>query len=100
MQWAVQTLLAKKEFPQQAYGQCNALLALVSAYGKERVENACRMMKAETSTASFRMLTNILKNNRDLVGQQGEPVCQTPQNDCVRGASKYSSVAKGKETES
>ena len=100
VQWAVQTLLAKKEFPQQAYGQCNALLALVSTYGKERVENACRMMKVETSTASLRMLTNILKNNRDLVGQQGEPVCQTPQNDCVRGASKYSSVAKGKEAES
>lgn len=48
----------------------------------------------------LRMLTNILKNNRDLVGQQGEPVCQTPQNDSVRGASKYSSVAKGKEAES
>ena len=100
VQWTVQTLLAKKEFPQQAYGQCNALLALVSTYGKERVENACRMMKTETSTASLRVLTNILKNNRDLAMQQGEPAYQTPQNDNVRGAFNYSSVTKGKEAES
>jgi len=100
VQWAIQALLDKKEFPQQAYGQCNALLALVSSYGKDRVEKACLMMKTETSTVSIRVLSNILKNNRDLAGQQDGVISNPPQNDNVRGASEYSSVIKGKEAES
>ena len=64
-QWAVDTMLKKTRFPQQAYGNCNALLGLVDKYGKERVEKACHMMKTETSTALFQVARNILINNRD-----------------------------------
>lgn len=64
-QWAVDTMLKKTRFPQQAYGNCNALLGLVDKYGKERVEKACHMMKTETSTASLQVARNILMNNRD-----------------------------------
>lgn len=91
-QWAVDTMLKKTRFPQQAYGNCNALLGLVDKYGKERVEKACHMMKTETSTASLQVARNILTNNRDLVMANGEIVSQVPKNDNVRGAREYSIV--------
>lgn len=91
-QWAVDTMLRKTRFPQQAYGNCNALLALVGRYGKSRVEKACRMMRTETSSASLQVARNILTNNRDLAADNGEIVSQVPKNDNVRGAEEYSAL--------
>ena len=91
-QWAVDTMLKKTRFPQQAYGNCNALLSLVDKYGKERVEKACHMMKTETSTASLQVARNILMNNRDSALGNGEIVSQVPKNDNVCGAAEYSIV--------
>lgn len=95
VRWVTETLLSKTQFPQQAYGKCQAVLSLVKDYGRERVENACHMMMTETSTASLKVLSNILKNNRDLVYRATTPV-PTP-NDNVRGASVFMSINDGKE---
>ena len=97
VKWVTETLLSRAPFPQQAYGKCQAVLELTKTYGKDRVENACRMMKAETSTASLKVLTNILKNNRDLAPQTDCTPCGTTPNDNVRGAAAYGNISEGKE---
>lgn len=104
VKWAVETMLRKPRFPQQAYNHCNAVLAMAQKVGKERLEKACLMMKTETSTASLTILTNILKNNRDL--EKESAAKGLPHNPNVRGASafddsaeKETSAIRGKEME-
>lgn len=97
VEWAVADILRHTTFPQQAYGKCNGLLALAKKYGRGRLERACQMMKEETETASYKTLSNMLKNNRDLPSDEGGIISQTPFNDKVRGASAYLSVSSGKE---
>ena len=87
-------MLTQSQFPQQAYGKCQGVLAMVKDYGCDRVENACRLMKTETSTASLRVLTNILKNNRDMSGSSIEISIK---NENVRGADAYACINDGKE---
>lgn len=94
VKWTVEYLLTQSQFPQQAYGKCQGVLAMVKDYGCDRVENACRLMKTETSTASLRVLTNILKNNRDMSGSSIEISIK---NENVRGADAYACINDGKE---
>lgn len=93
VEWAVTDIFEKTTFPQQAYGKCNGLLALAKKYGKQRLEHACKIMKEETQAASYKVLCNILKNSLDLTAEGHETVSVTPYNDCVRGASEYTSVS-------
>lgn len=97
VKWVTETMLTKAQFPQQAYGKCRAVLSLVKDYGRERVENACHMMMTETSTASLKVLSNILKNSRDLAQNSTAPASTV--NDDVRGASAFTTVNDGKEDE-
>ena len=92
VKWVTESFLNKAQFPQQAYGKCQAVLSKVKTYGRERVENACYLMKTETSTTSLRVLDNILKNKRDLALQEDSGIAATAQNDNVRGASEYTKV--------
>ena len=48
-------------------------------------------MKAETGKAGYKLLSNILKNNRDKAAAN-TIISTTPQNDNVRGASAYRSI--------
>lgn len=87
VKWTVETMLKKPRFPQQAYNHCNAVLAMASRVGVERLEKACRMMRTETSTASLTILSNILKNKRDL---EPDPTAKgLPHNPNVRGAAAF-----------
>ena len=52
----------------------------------------------ETSTASLRVLTNILKNNRDLAMKDSSP-SSVVHNDDVRGANAFTKVNDGKEVQ-
>jgi len=91
IKWAVNVMLERNRFPQQAYNSCNALLALGNQYGTTRLENACAMMRKETSTASLKVVKNILLHNRDLREGDGL-VNDPPQNENVRGAAQYVSI--------
>ncbi len=97
VQWFIETLLEQTRFPQQAYGKCQGTISLASKYGADRLENACRMIKEEACTASLRVLTNILKNNRDCASQTTEAPSCTSDNPNVRGAAVYTMVNTGKE---
>ena len=98
VKWVTETMLTKAQFPQQAYGKCQAVMSLVKTYGRDRVENACHMMMTETSIASLRVLTNILKNNRDLAMKDSSP-SSALYNDNVRGANAFTKVNDGKEVQ-
>lgn len=92
--WMINTLLTKAQFPQQAYGKCQAVMSLIKKFGRDRVERACEMMKTETSIASLVNLNNILNHNRDSVDKDVPML--TPNSD-VRGASYYQEVNTRKE---
>jgi hypothetical protein len=55
------------------------------------------MMKAETSTASLKVLSNILKNSRDLAGQERNAMTSLASGDDVRGEAHYARIVDGKE---
>jgi len=98
--WVIETMLAKTRFPQQAYMHCNAVLSLVKDYGRDRLEHACLLMKAETSTASLKVLSNILKYNRDLAELEKQAMTSLASDDDVRGEAHYARIVGRKEGES
>ena len=94
--WAVEDILQHTTFPQQAYGTCNGVLSLGKTYGYERLESAAALMKAEAGKAAYRLLANILRNNRDKAAVN-TIISTTPQNDNVRGASAYRGIVSSKD---
>ena len=55
------------------------------------------MMKTETSTASLKVLSNILKNSRDLAEQEKEAMTPLASEDDVRGEAHYARIVGRKE---
>ena len=53
-------------------------------------------MKAEAGKAAYRLLANILRNNRDKAAVN-TIISTTPQNDNVRGASAYRGIVSSKD---
>lgn len=94
--WAVENILQRTTFPQQAYGTCNGVLSLGRTYGYDRLESAAALMKAETGKTGYKMLSNILKHNRDKAAAN-TIISKTPQNDNVRGASTFRSIVSHKD---
>lgn len=96
--WAVENILQRTTFPQQAYGTCNGVLSLGRTYGYGRLESAAALLKAETGKAAYKLLANILKNNRDKAAAN-TIVSTTPKNENVRGAGAFKTIVppKGKE---
>lgn len=96
--WAVEDILERTTFPQQAYGRCTGLLAMAKKYGGQRLERACRIMRERVGTASYKTVRNMLEKGMDLIGEGRDTASRTPYNEDVRGASAYTSVAMlGKE---
>ena len=94
--WAVENILQRTTFPQQAYGTCNGVLSLGRTYGYDRLESAAALMKAETGKAGYKLLSNILKHNRDKAAAN-TIISKTPLNDNVRGASAFRSIVSHKD---
>ncbi len=94
--WAVENILQRTTFPQQAYGTCSGVLSLGKSYGYDRLESAAALMKAETGKAAYKALSNILKSNRDKQAANAI-ISTTPQNYNVRGASAYRSIVSPKD---
>lgn len=66
VEWAAGDVLAKSRFPQQVYGTCNAILSLGRTYSNARLDNACRLLTEKSVSVTYRILSEMLKNNRDL----------------------------------
>ena len=94
--WAVENILQRTNFPQQAYGTCNGVLGLGKTYGYSRLEAAAAFMKSETGKAIYKVLSNILKNNRDKAAAE-TIISKTPHNEDVRGAAAYKSIVSLKD---
>lgn len=95
VKWAIEDILKRTTFPQQAYGKCNGVLALAKKYGRQRLDHACSLIREGIGTAKYASLCNMLKNNRDL--DTGETISRPPLNDNVRGASVYKEVCRSSE---
>ena len=80
----------------RAYGTCNGVLSLGRTYGYDRLESAAALMKAETGKAGYKLLSNILKHNRDKAAAN-TIISNTPMNDNVRGASAFRSIVSHKD---
>ena len=100
MKWAIEDILHRTNFPQQAYGKCNGILALGRKYGYSRLDHACAILREESGVAGYKALSNMLRNNKDIEADGGEVISRTPHNDDVRGAGAYKSIPlAGKEVD-
>ena len=90
---AIEDILQRTTFPQQAYRTCQGLLSLAKKYGHRRLDHACEMLISETGCVSYKSVCNILKNNRDLDQDRGAATMSLPPaNPDIRGASAYQAI--------
>ena len=86
----VNNILSSAIFVQQSYRSCQGLLRLPTRFGKERLENACRMIEPKTA-ATYKRVKAILESNMDLNPPDTGLATQSyiPTNENVRGAEAY-----------
>lgn len=86
----VNNILSSALFVQQAYRSCQGLLRLPTRFGKERLENACKMMEPKTA-ATYKRVKAILENNMDLHPANTDLATHSyiPINENVRGAEAF-----------
>lgn len=89
VKWAVEDILQKVTFPQQAYGRCNAVMAMGATYGYNRLIKACQMLRDASASATPRGVQTILENRRDIEAEDPDIVSRTPYNSDVRGAEEF-----------
>jgi transposase len=81
-------LLAKNFFPEQTYRACKGILSLTGRYGKIRLEAACSMAMT-LPTTTYTIVSNILKNNRDLEDTPQPTEQSLPYHENIRGKEAY-----------
>lgn len=82
-------LLGKSQFPEQTYNACLGILSLGKKYGNERLESACKMAMSVPAT-NYKMVANILKNNRDMACDEQENLLfKIPVHENVRGKNAF-----------
>jgi len=87
-----ETLLVKRGHPQQAYRSLLGILRLGKAYGKERLEAACKRA-LHINALSYRSIESILKNGLDQKPLPGTSNETTPvKHNNIRGAGYYTST--------
>lgn len=90
---AIEDILDRSAFPQQAYRACQGLLSLAKKFGGQRLNRACEMIVSQTGFVSYKAVCNILKNNRDMLKDKRESSISTiPFNNDTRGATAYRNV--------
>ncbi|SFW90142.1 hypothetical protein [Chitinophaga sancti] len=60
----MQGMFKASQFTEQTYNACRGILRLYKDYGLERLELAC-MMALKGNSYNYRIIQNILTNNRD-----------------------------------
>ena len=86
---AVLRILSSKAFVQQSFDACLGILRLQKKYGTSRLEAACGIA-LQVPSVSYRMVHNILENNRDKASVAAEyHVPMLPFHDNIRGKEVY-----------
>lgn len=82
-------LIDQYDYPEIGYKQAQGILALAKPYSPKRVEAACRRAE-QGHRASYRTITNILKNNLDKADPAELPLDNhIPNHSNIRGADYY-----------
>ena len=82
-------LLSSKAFVQQSFDACLGILRLQKKYGTTRLESACSLA-LQVSRVSYRLVHNILENNRDKAwGPVERHAPMLPLHDNIRGKEVY-----------
>lgn len=85
---AVESILQQKYFEEQTYNSCKGLLRLISTYGSNRVESACRRANSGPKV-TYRSIRNILETGLDKHEIQQHLELTIPEHDNVRGCEAY-----------
>lgn len=80
-------LTQTRQYTEQTYRSCLGIIKLENKYGKERLETACKLA-LQLNGVSYRIVSNILINNRDKVTEQ-TPEPHIPIHDNIRGKQSY-----------
>jgi hypothetical protein len=93
--WAIGKILNGTVIPQYAYRDCDSFFRFAANHGAERIESACALIHQSTEVFSFRLLKNMIRNNKDKAAADGTDrvVSTTPQNTDVRGAASFKHVS-------
>lgn len=91
-EWAVESMLNSRAFPQQAYRTCSSFFKIAGQYSPERVEKACTMMRSQDRAFTLDSLKHILAHNMDQNQRSNQIISVTPQNADVRGAESYTQI--------
>lgn len=86
---AIEKVLASRFFHEQTYNSCLGILRLGKKYGEDRLEAACKITSG-IPRLNYRLINNILKNNRDK--ETGNLLILFPtitEHENIRGASNY-----------
>jgi hypothetical protein len=85
----MQRMLASRSFIEQTYDACLGVLRLKERYGADRLEAACGIALPHP-TVGYRMLKNMLENNRDkLPVFEPDKLLRLPTHDNIRGKEAY-----------
>jgi len=86
----VEALIASKPYPEVAYKQCLGIFSLSKAYGKPRLDSACKQ-GLKSSRYGFRIIESILANKMDLAAEALVPKEQNTvaEHPNIRGANYY-----------
>ncbi len=90
---AVETILARRAYPEHGFRSCMGIISLAKRFGKERLEAACARAIA-IKGINYRSIKSILENNLDSkpLPQKTQPTL--PPHDNIRGKDYYT---QGKE---
>jgi hypothetical protein len=89
---AVEDLLSRRPYPEQAYKSCAGVLSLEKKYGTDRLEKACQRALLYQAT-SYRLICTILEKELDRLPADGYPVSPQEEriilHENIRGALAY-----------
>lgn len=91
IQTYVDELIDQKPYPEQAYKQVQGIIALVREYSADRVNTTCNMA-SEHPKRSYKMIKEILLNNRDQLAHHSTDTQNKhaiPEHDNLRGSDYY-----------
>ena len=93
--WAIGRILNGNIIPQYAYRDCESFFRFAASHGEQRIESACALIHQSTKIFTFKLLKNMIKNNKDQAAATGSDaiISSIPQNPDVRGAATYKSVS-------
>ncbi len=84
----IETILCRKQHPEQGYKVCLGILNLGQEYGKERLNNACKR-SLYYDNLSYKMINNILHNGLDTMKDETEKQLKMFHHDNIRGPEYY-----------